>query len=531
MDIELLRPGMQQNPAEDLLNGRFVFLNRTEEIEWPPVWQSDTLSILWLYNLHYFEWLWTLEYADAKSVVLNWIENYQLTRGQKGWEPYPISLRVMNWCGVFFGKYRNKILDDTSFLEYFWNSIFHQCKWLTSHLEVHVLGNHLFENGAALVFAGSCFDGEEASRWFNAGMKILRREIPEQILPDGMHFERSPMYHSRMLYTMAVLRATQNEEVAALLDTPMHCMVKAIETVCHPDGQIALFNDSAFGIYNQPSALLQYCRQLYAKGQQDGGQEKSRSTTTSSYICMDGENFRLPDSGYYGFSDDRGNYLICDAGTIGPDYQPGHAHADIFSFELSLKGHRVIVDSGVYDYESSEMRKYCRSTAAHNTVEINGADQCELWGTFRVARRGYPQNVQAVTSEGCFILSGSHSGYHRLPGNPTHSRMINWDSQLSILKVSDTVQSKVPVRAVSRIHLHPDCSVKNLRDGFWLVEHPSIQFAISVEKTQMVTLVDSWYCPEFGVKKRNTCMEIKADGSFIKLEYTVLSQFPITDVD
>ena len=82
--------------------------------------------------------------------------------------------------------------------------------------------------------------------------------------------------------------------------------------------------------------------------------------------------------------------LVVDCGEVGPDYQPGHAHCDTLSFELASDGRTIIVDSGVYDYEDSEMRRYVRSTRAHNTAMVDGCEQSEIWGAFRVARRARP---------------------------------------------------------------------------------------------------------------------------------------------
>ena len=79
---------------------------------------------------------------------------------------------------------------------------------------------------------------------------------------------------------------------------------------------------------------------------------------------------------------------------IGPDYQPGHAHGDLLSFELSFAGRRVVTDSGVHGYDGDPLRAWCRSTHAHNTVEIDGQSQCEFWSVFRVARRARPRDVR-----------------------------------------------------------------------------------------------------------------------------------------
>ena len=85
--------------------------------------------------------------------------------------------------------------------------------------------------------------------------------------------------------------------------------------------------------------------------------------------------------------------LLIDVAPIGPDYLPGHAHADTLSYELSLYGKRVLVNSGTSRYGSGPKRDWERSTAAHNTVEVDGQSSSETWSGFRVARRAYPFDV------------------------------------------------------------------------------------------------------------------------------------------
>src|SRR5262249_44187911 len=136
--------------------------------------------------------------------------------------------------------------------------------------------------------------------------------------------------------------------------------------------------------------------------------------------------FALPEAGYFGTHDAGGHYLVCDAAPIGPDHLPGHAHGDIFSFELSLAGRRVVVDAGVFGSEADERRRFARSTRAHNTVEIDGEDQAEFWAAFRVARRGRPRDVVFRALPRGFRLEGWHDGYARLRGAPRHARRFAW---------------------------------------------------------------------------------------------------------
>ena len=506
-DNRFLAPGIQQNGPEDAANGRFRFLNRIEDVGFPPALDGTDLPKLWQYNLQYYEWLWCLDYTAAKQAASDWIVRYPFSVSSTGWEPYPLSLRVTNWCAVFFGKFRKQTISDGGFCQKLWQSVCSQCEYLRLNLERHLLGNHYLENGVALAFVGSCFKGPTSEGWLNVGCKVLEEQIKEQILPDGIHFELSPMYHCRVMYGFAMLAATNDAKLRALVTEPLIRMLKAQDKTLHPDGRIALLNDSAFGIYNEPCELRKYCSTVLAHEQ---------GTVAAEEGC-----FSLPDAGYYGWRNLKGHYLICDFGQIGPDYIPGHAHADMLGYELSLNGQRVIVDSGVFDYEQSDMRRFCRSTCAHNTVEIDGQDQCELWGVFRVALRGKPRNTKWRPSEGGFELSGSHDGYERLKGRPKHARKIQWVESKATLNVHDQVFARRRVQAVSRIHLHPDCSIVKQMDDMIHIDYPAGTFTVCVQCSGQVVIGEGWYCPEFGKRVRNTVVEIKAEGSEIDLEYEV----------
>ena len=499
----LLAPGCKNNFEADILKGRFSFLNNRQNIGWLPSWNCDHLPKLWRYNLHYFEYLWSLNYEKAKRIVLDWIEKHPLKEKQVGWEPYPTSLRLMNLCSIFFNRYRDQTENDLDFLNPLWASICLQTQWLSEHLETHLLGNHLFENGVALSFVGSCFSGRAAERWLQLGKSILEREIPEQILGDGMHFERSPMYHCRITYLLAMLYNTGHPQLVYLAAKPLGRMACSLGYLVHPDGQIALLNDSVFGIYNPPHQLFSYVQSLF------------RYKNGSFNISTTGP-FAFPDAGYYGFRNKDGTYIICDTAPIGPDYIPGHAHADVFSFELSLKGHRVIVDSGVHDYEVSPMRQYCRSTRAHNTVEVDGQDQCEMWAAFRVARRGRPYNVKWKPTQEGFELSAWHDGYKILKGKPIHHRKFVWCKPGS-LRIEDRIIASCPKSVTSRLHLHPDCSIDKIEDNFVCVSYLSGKFKLSFSGEGKLSLEDSFYCPEFGKKLENKALAYHAFGDDVKV--------------
>lgn len=481
---EFLPPGAQRLRAEVLRAGRFEFLNRCESLGWPPRWDAQGLPHLWAYNLHYFEYLFALSYLDARSLVLDWIARHPLGRGQVGWEPYPTSLRLESWCTCFFGRHRARSQADPELRAALWSSMQLQADWLAAHLEVRLLGNHLFENAAALTLCGACFAGPQADAWLARGLAVLARELEEQVLPDGGHFERSPMYQARIAWVLDTLEKTGCASVVRLVQAPLARLRAALAALCHPDGEIALLNDSAFGIANRPAEL--------APPAPPGP-------------------FALPETGYYGARGAEGHYVVCDAAPIGPDYLPGHAHGDIFSFELSLSGRRVIVDAGVYGYEADESRAACRSTRAHNTVEIDGEDQCEFWAAFRVARRGRPRDVTWQARDGGFALEGWHDGYERLPSRARHRRRFRWYPE-GVLLVRDEVTARRALRGCSRLHLHPACEVRLDGPAQARVVYPGGSFRIAFAGKGELAVESFAYHPEFGVAQPSRALAFQARG-------------------
>jgi len=150
----------------------FCFLNDTHEIDDAADWNNKQWSKLWLYNLHYFDDL-TANDADRRTdwhraLIRRWIDENPPGKGN-GWEPYPSSLRIVNW--IKWGLIGNPMEEE-------WlHSLAVQVRYLSQNLETHLLGNHLFSNAKALCFAGLFFDGDEAESWYQTGQKLIEREV------------------------------------------------------------------------------------------------------------------------------------------------------------------------------------------------------------------------------------------------------------------------------------------------------------------------------------------------------------------
>lgn len=481
-----------------------VFLHAPGRISSRADWDRPERDLLWRYNLHYFDDLNTEGAAERApwhaDLMARWIVENPPGRGT-AWHPYPLSLRIVNWAKAHLS---GRPLSPEAI-----ESLAAQTRYLRARLEWHLLGNHLFVNAKALVIAGTAFDGSEADRWRETGLAILAREVPEQILDDGGHFELSPMYHALILDDLLDLLNLAAAFPGVLPDRQVAEWQEAVgrmrawlAAMTHPDGGIAFFNDAAFGIAPEPAAIEAYAERLDL----GGGAPPGDGITT------------LPDSGYVRVQA-RAFVAILDVARIGPDYLPGHAHADTLSFELSLDGRRVIVNSGTSLYGTGPERLRQRSTAAHSTVEVDGESSSEVWSGFRVARRARPLGVRFSQAQGEVAVEAAHTGYRRLPGRVTHSR--EWRFSKSSLSIADRLEGRF-ASAVARFFLHPSVSVEqggSAREG-----RLTLQGGRGVTWTVeggAAALVDATWHPEFGVSEASRCLQVRLSGplSTLTLEW------------
>jgi uncharacterized heparinase superfamily protein len=483
----------QQWKKEDIDQHSFLFLNEKVWFETKLDWSVPEKGRLWRYNLHYFQYL-LLDEPDLKqslSLIDSWIkENPAGT--PDAWDPFPISLRLVNWIKFLSS---NEILGKN--LEPILLSIKQQGVWLEKNLEFHLLGNHLFKNGKALVFLGLFFKGRDPERWLTKGLKILKEEVGVQILPDGGHFERSPMYHSMvledcldLLNISAQCHDSRVKHLCTNLRAATEGMVNYLDWMRHPDGQIALFNDAAFGIEVPPEDLF-----FYYKGVTGRSVEKPEDR-----FCA------LSDSGYYILAPSEKDRMIIDCGHVGPDYQPGHSHCDTLSFELSVQGERVIVDSGCFQYEDSPIRKYNRSNAGHNTITIDDGNQSEVWSAHRCARSAKPLGGECGQhGDGTLFFSGGHDGYTRLKGSPLHHRDVKWKGQNCQIK--DTIAGQGTHSITSRLHINPLFDVEMVEGKAIVKKNDRFLLKIGLLNEGKIELKKGWYCPEFGIKHECVVLE------------------------
>ncbi len=423
----------------------FQFLNIPVEFPRDQImWNYSKNGKLWTYNLNYFDFL--MQKEMTRQVGLELIHHYirNLHKIKDGLEPFPISLRGINWI-KFLVKFEieDRKVDDALYAQYY---------ILADNLEYQLLGNHLLENGFSLLFGAYYF---KDSFLYHKATEILYSELEEQILSDGAHFELSPMYHQLMLYrVLDCLNLVKHNDVfdrsklQKYLESKAERMLGWLETMTYENGEVPRFNDTAKTIAPNSFALFRYAKEL-------GISHTKKSP--------------LSESGYRRYAGDTYQCFV-DVGNIGPDYIPGHAHSDTFNFELFVQKFPVIVDTGISTYEDDAVRHFERSTRAHNTVQIGNEEQSEVWSSFRVARRAHVVSLK----EEHMKITAIHDGYKKL--GLYHLR--SFEFKKDFIKISDSITgtSRGQYEYFAYFHFHPAICDIDIKDSHIFTKFAEISF-------------------------------------------------------
>ena len=524
--------------ARQVSNQHFTFLQQSRVFHGKILWQDPNLSQLWRYHLHYFDYIGDLlvrfalghaeeAYQAFKSLADFWIQGNHRLVGD-GWHPYTISLRIVNWVHAL-SVFQSHLSKDKQFYERLVGSIYGQGRILTHDLEFDVRGNHLLKNLKALIWLGVVFKGPEPDHWLRKALRLLELELGEQVLPDGGHFERTPGYHLIVFkdcLEIALWLGRNQQLVPHFLEAALRRMLDYIAGLLPPNGKVPLLKDTIWDTGPRPEDLLTagalylniatykfsdrfgiYPLLLFGKSGWSTFKEWASSPAPQDSVAF-------PDSGYYVIRNPgSGDYLLFDAGKPCPDYIPAHAHADMLSYELNVDGQIVVVDSGVYEYTAGPWRDFFRSTRAHNTVEVAGMDQSEVWGSFRVARRARPGGVIWESKKDYALVQGEHNGYARLPTSVIHRRTILWEKK-GFWLVLDELTGEGKTRCANRIHFYPLLTLMPLGNSIWKVEGGDCPIWVSAFGEKKHTLVrgqmepvrEGWYSERFGELVPNTVL-------------------------
>lgn len=433
---------------------------------------------LWRMTLHYMEYCEGLDARCFTDVVQQWIAAnppYENGATQDSWNPYALSLRTVVWMQQVARRDGELPADFTKTVA---RSVAAQLVYLSRHLESDIGGNHLLKNIKALLWGGRFFTGKTAAQWTAAAQVLLNKELDRQFLPDGMHYELSPSYQCQVFADLLEIRQVLTQgSLATKLDAVLKATGQAIADMAHPDGFVAQFGDAGLHMAYSPADCLSAYRHMVGT------------------VPTPNKTFGYDAGGYFGLRDGT-NYFVIDAGRIAPDELPAHGHGDMFSFEWSVRGERLIVDQGVFQYVGSRERAMSRSARYHNTLHIEGMDQAEFFGAFRSAHRAEILHRTVEISAHRLRLDASHDGFVRY-GGPVHSRKAIGSA--SRLEIRDQLDRPAPAPAQIGLLLHPNVAVQQCGTGHLLLSGAKARAAVKASHPLRIVAAVWW--PDIGAEE------------------------------
>ena len=524
---------MKRLSAADLLD-----VDNPSDIKVP--WEINRFHQVWWLGKAYWA-THNEEYARKfGQLVDDWIRKNPVGLGPNWSIAMEVAIRACNWiAGYYF------FCDSPSLSVDFWHRLFKNLylhgRYIEHHLEYAKRnGNHLLSDVVGLLFIGIFFRSAPFGRqWTSSSVDALQEEMETQVYPDGVNYEKSVGYHRLVLelfYTATIL--CQYNKIP-LRDSFMKRLEKMFDftlAYTRPDGSAPavgdaddarLFQFSAREDFNDHRHALSIGALLFNRGDfraaaggfaQDalwlfGGEgfERHQKLELPSTTAV---SRGFPEGGFYVMRGSE-SHLFVDAGDIGMKGRGGHGHNDTLSFELWCNGSALIVDSGTYTYSSDvKLRNEFRSTAAHNTLMVDGRELADFTGMWSIrADETQPRVIRSVVEGNRSVLEAEHSAYLSMPSRILHRRKFELDHSACALIITDTLKGTGSHLIESFLHFAPGVTVEAAGAQKAIARNENGRYIVSVSAGE-ISLHDTSYSRSYGVRERNKALKVTWNTMF-----------------
>lgn len=497
--------------VEKILENKISLLN--EMMQWEAgKWEDTSKTHLWNFNLHYFEYGIALvhKYKEKRAICYlekfkelyrDWHNCFVSEKNSDAWHPYTVSLRIKNLL-ICIDILQDEIINNKGFFDLLIQDLYVMYLYLIKNQEKNLLGNHYFENLTAIYIASIFFDEKKISNKYE---KKIQDEILEQILEDGIHYERSMMYHNLILedllriYICTEKSKQRSDEFIELLKTKICQMSDAIYALELRDSErIPLFNDAGSNVSKTANQLLNVVEELL------------------HYTPI--KKYSFKESGYYGLENSELK-VIFDCGEIAAGYISGHGQCDALSFEMFYHNTPVLVNAGTFQYQT-KLRSFFRSDQAHNTIQIDNKNQSEVWGEHRTARR---VKIEEVIDNTPNKVCGKIETYQKVMIQrklELEDKSLKISAQVSITKDKE----KTVIRSYFRVH--PDFKIEDGRketEKIIIHKKSSLKFYITASKGKWILYENeiNYYAEQFGILENTEVLELYQEMRDRELEQNV----------
>ncbi len=412
-------------------------------------------------------------YQHFRRTLTHWIETNPEGMGPNWMSPMESAIRAINIL-VSLSLFERDLDQDHSFQARVNDSLHQHGRFIAANLEVRrtpsgrlANNNHYLSNLLGMLYLGACFRKDAAGRkWLALAKKKFQKEFIRQMHPEGSNFESSLCYH-QLVTEMGVLGAVMllrlGQRLRSSFISRLHNAINLMDSAWQPDGSLPRFGDSDDGrvlplsrYFEAPMSMRQkwlgHFHSLF-KG------EVPSQSTDDRYLFQDlidsgrlplkaevvesATDGAFPHAGWYFY---RGgfNFLAASAGEVGTALTGNHKHNDLLSFVFWKNGQEILTDPGTACYtRDPERRQHFRSTLAHNTITVNGAEQNRFIPgvLFAMLPDAFPVPVLWCREGKQVSFRGRHTGFHRLSPPVDHLRHLIYLEEENILLVCDTLRA------------------------------------------------------------------------------------------
>jgi Heparinase II/III-like protein/Heparinase II/III N-terminus len=477
--------------------------------------------------------------AELESQLSSWLDANPPGIGINWVTPMEVGIRAVNlvWAVSTLEEWRPLHPDVR-------DRLITSLRWHGRHIAANLEGtpflrsNHYLGDILGLLVLGATLVGEpQAPRWFDFARRAFEREIRKQVHDDGVSFEASLAYHGLVLEMFLIATS-----IASWVGRPfshsfherLRQMVEASRSLRHPNGRIPLFGDQDSGRilpagFARPPThdnLLWAAAAVIGEARPLEGPVHPEVAWTFGIQAWE-RVAELPAAppaapaaflggGVFALRSPRA-HLAIRCGDVGQNGSGGHSHNDMLSYEVSLEGEPLVVDSGTYAYTFDvEARNLFRSTRAHNTVVVDGQEINPIDRERVFELRGFARyTVEAVELDAETLqFVASHDGFRRLPDPVVHRRRFVLTPATGEVKVEDEIIGKDVHDVQSLLHFPPNVSVRGVGDRRYQIQATSLDAELSFYgfDAREIQIERGWVSDRYGVREDAPVLVIRKRG-------------------
>ncbi|MEM7278319.1 MAG: alginate lyase family protein, partial [Pseudomonadota bacterium] len=480
-------------------------------------------KLVWDPNRHH-QWL-TLAQAHAISgddsyvdalcdQMKSWLDENPYGYGMNWRSPLELGIRMINWVWALDLVRESGRIDEPLWQRLKRSLYLHAWDVSRKFSQGSSANNHLIGEAAGVYVVACYFNNcEESAIWRAASRDILITEIERQSYSDGANREQTFSYQ---LFVQQFFLLCG--KVADWSDSPMpagywsslRTSVDFSTAMTQACSALPMIGDADDGyVYKldwQETRLAEHQALMASKDKSQELAAQIRGTPASvAWLGADAETFqtlsdlraaapapvlsskRFDDSGYYllQHQNDSGQTIsaLLDAGELGYGAIAAHGHADALSILLRVDGKEILVDPGTYDYFTyPAWRNHFRSTRAHNTVEIDGADQSRMLGPFLWTDAATAHLLEFSDDSDYAVAIAEHDGYKRLVDPVAHQRELRLHKADGSLRIVDRLNATAHHEAAIAYQFSEDCEVQSTdMNNQFFVSNGSLKLLLTLD--------------------------------------------------